>query len=105
MDALPDFDLSITPTEAELAQLDDTIKSLGGVHVDAVCSTRVHKFVGRGDPVHDTGCGNELIYEIPYAWPPPKLMQGTPAGKSVVTLCAVCDGLILKPRFLARKVS
>lgn len=104
MEALPDLKLEIAPTVAELAAVHERIASIGGVHLDETCEGPDIPAEGNR-PAYNPYCGNDTIYEIPYIRELPKLMLGTPAGRGTVRVCAVCDGLVLKPRTLARKVA
>jgi hypothetical protein len=83
-------------TPEQFLRLVDEIESQGGEYLeDEVCKPRQITFTGSYfGPMWVHGCGNDTLFTFPYA---------SEAAGSLhdVRLCAVCDNLGLRPRFMA----
>lgn len=79
-------------TQDELIELMDAVEEQGGTHLDDRCKAKKYTFVGdKVNPVILAGCGNELLFEVPYV--------GSNDAAESLTVCAVDDDMGKWPRF------
>lgn len=82
----------------EFLRLMEAVENQGGEHLDKLCTVRRFEFSGdKIKPVSLPGCGNNSIFEIPYAAGD---KNGRNKGMQTVTVCAVDDAVGYWPRFI-----
>ena len=81
-------------TGAQFQALKDLIVGQGGALLTKMCSMRTYEFAGKVQDPPNTlpGCGNATIFEIPY--------RTSNGSVRPIELCAVCDDLGRRPRYL-----
>jgi hypothetical protein len=79
-------------SQDEVIELMDRVEEQGGEHLDDQCTARRYSFVGdKMKPVTLPGCGNSLLFDVPYT--------GENEKQESVVVCAVDDDMGKWPRF------